>query len=109
MSIGVNLEVSDTKSDRFSPRGQFNLSGFSTPFKKNCIGLLIYINSDILSKTVKFPDSPSNIQVILVEVNLKKQKRLVVAIYTSPSQRKNYVINELIEILDKSGDPMKTL
>ena len=59
------------------------------------------MNSNISSKVLKIPDCPSDIQVITVEVNLKKQKWLVIAIYIPPSQCKNYFITELIKILDK--------
>ena len=59
------------------------------------------MNSRIASKVLKFPDCPSDIQVIPVEINLKKQKWLVIAIYTPPSQCKDYFITELIKILDK--------
>ena len=49
---------------------------------------------------LKVPDCPSDIQVMPVEINYKKQKWLVVAIYT-PSQCKNYFITELTKILCK--------
>ena len=55
-------------------------------------GLLIYVNSNILSIVLKIPDYLSNIQVIPVEIILKKQKWLVIATYTPPSQSKNYFI-----------------
>ena len=44
---------------------------------------------------LKFPDCPSDIKVISVEINLKKHERLIVAIYTPPSQCKHYFISEL--------------
>lgn len=50
---------------------------------------------------LKIPNCPSNIQVMSVEINLKKQKWLVMAICIPPSQCKNYFINELNKILDK--------
>ena len=59
------------------------------------------MNSNIPSKVLKIPDCPSDIQVIPVEINLKKQKWLVIAIFTPPSQCKNYFITELTKILDK--------
>ena len=59
------------------------------------------MNSNIPSKVLKVSDCPSDNQVMPVEINLKKQKWLLVAIYTPPSQCRNYFITELTEILDK--------
>ena len=59
------------------------------------------MNSNIPSKLLEIPDCSSDIQVIPVEINLKKQKWLVVAIYTPPPQCKSYFITELTKILDK--------
>ena len=99
------LAVSETKLDSSFPTGQFNLPGFRTTYRKDVSGkiggLLIYVNSNIPSKVLKVSDCPSEIQVIPVEINLKKQKWFLVAIYTPPSQCKNYFITELTEILDK--------
>ena len=44
---------------------------------------------------------PSDVQVIPAEISIKKQKWLVVIIYTQLSQYKNYFITELTKILDK--------
>ena len=70
------LAVSETKLDSSFPTGQFNLPGFKTPYRKGLSGksggLLVYVNSNITSKVLKIPDCPSNIQVIPVEINLKK-------------------------------------
>ena len=56
--------------------------------------LLLYINGDIR-------DCPSDIQILQVEMNLKKQKWLVIAIYTPLLQCKSYFITELTKVLDK--------
>ena len=56
---------------------------------------------NIPSKVLKIPDSPGDIQVIPLEINLKKQKWLVIATYTPLSQCKNYFITELTKIFDK--------
>ena len=97
--------VSETKLDSCFPTRQFNLPGFRTPFRKDLSeksgGLLVYVNSNIPSKILKIPDCPNDTQVIPVEINLKKQKWLVIAIYTPPYQCKNYFLTELTKILDK--------
>ena len=69
------------------PTEQFNLPKFRTPYRKGISGksegLLVYVNSNIPYKVLKIPDGSSDIQVIPVEINLKKQKWLVVAIYNA--------------------------
>ena len=50
---------------------------------------------------LKIPDYPSDTRVIPTEINLKKQKWLVVAIYTPPSKWKSNFIIGLTKILDK--------
>ena len=103
--FSTSLTVSETKLDSYFPTGQFNLSGLRTPYRKDLSaksgGLLVYVNSNIPSKVLKIPDCPSNIQVIPVQINLKKEKWLVIAIYTPPSHCKNYFITKLTKILDK--------
>ena len=59
------------------------------------------MNSNIPSKVLKIPDCPSDIQVIPVEINLKKKRWLVIAIHTPPSQWRNYFITQLTKILDR--------
>ena len=91
------LAVSETKSDRSFPTGQFNFPGFRTPFRKDLSGksggLLVWMNSNIPSKMLKISDCSNDVQVIPVEINLKKQKWLVIAIYTSPSTTKSNIGN----------------
>ena len=50
---------------------------------------------------LKNPDCSSNIQVIPVEINLKKQNWLVIVIYALPSQFKKYSITKLTKVSDK--------
>ena len=99
------LAVNLTKLDSSFPKGQFNIPGFRALYRQDVSrkrgGLLFYVNSCIPFKVLKVPDCPKDIQMIPVEINLKKQKWLVIAIYTPPSQCKNYFITELTKILDK--------
>ena len=59
------------------------------------------MKSNIPTKKLIIPDCPSNIHMIPVDINLKKQKWLVVAIHAPPSQCKNYFIAELTKMLGK--------
>ena len=60
------------------------------------------MDSKIPSKGLKVPHCASDIQVITFEINLKKQKWLVVAIYRTQSSCKNYFITELTKISGSS-------
>ena len=72
------LTVSETKLNSYFPTDQFNLPKFRTPYRKGISGksegLLVYVNSNIPCKVLKVPDCSSDIQVIPVKINLKKQK-----------------------------------
>ena len=90
------LAVSETKIDNYFPTKYFNLAGYRIPYRKDLSGmsggLLVNVKSNIPSKMLKVPDCPSDIQVMPVEINLKKLNWLVIAIYTPPSQCRNYFI-----------------
>ena len=64
-------------------------------------GILVYVNGDILSRMISIRDCPSDIQILPVEMNLKKRKWLLVAICAPPSQCKSYFITVLTKVLDK--------
>ena len=66
------------------------------------------MNSNISSKVLKIPDCPIDIQVMPVEINLNKQKWLAIAIFTSPSQFKNYFITYLTKLLGKCRGSYET-
>ena len=59
------------------------------------------MNSNIPSKVLKIPDCFNDIQLVPVEINLKKQKWLFITTSAPPSQCNNYFIIELTKILDK--------
>ena len=60
------------------------------------------MDSKIPTKGLKVPHCASDIQVITFEINLKKQKWLVVAIYRTQSSCKNYFITEFTKISGSS-------
>ena len=51
-------------------------------------GFLVYVNGDIPSIMISIRNCPSDIQILPVVMNLRKQNLLVVAIYTPPLQCK---------------------
>ena len=63
---------------------------------------MIYIRDDIPSKQLEF-FIPFDIECILIEVNLRKSKWLLVGCYHPPSQSDEYFFHHLGCILDKVG------
>ena len=95
--IDNNLDIfatAKTKLDSSFPESHFVLSGMRKPFRLDVTsrkgGLLVFVNNDIPSKYLRSFDLPGDIHVILLEINLKQRKLLVVSIYRPPDQNLDY-------------------
>ena len=68
--------VSETKLDDSLPVSQFNVDGFSTPFRldrnKNGRGIILYIRSYIIASEVTSFTFPNDIKAFFIEMNLLK-------------------------------------
>ena len=62
--------------------------------------MLVYIEFLLPSRTMSNFKLPENIQVILFELNLRKEKWLLVSIYKSPLQSNKYLYDTLNDLLD---------
>ena len=71
------LLISETKLDESLPTAQFQMKGFSVPYRYDRNGkgggLLLYIREDIQSKLL-ISKSKCNIETLSVAVNLRKRK-----------------------------------
>ena len=98
------LCVAETKIDDSFPEAQFVLDGYRKPFRLDISastgGLLTYVNSKIPSRQLFSFSLPSDIQCIAIELNLRKQKWLVLSIYRNPSQNLKYFLDNLTALLD---------
>ena len=63
-------------------------------------GLLVYIKSQLPSKLVSTHNISNDIQVILFELNLRKEKWMFMCIYKPPRQKNRYLIENLSSIAD---------
>ena len=63
-------------------------------------GLLVYIKSSLLYEMLTKFKLPNNIQIIPFELNLKKDKWLLVRIYKPTSQNNQYFVSILSDLLD---------
>ena len=77
------LMISETKIDDSLPKGQFQIKGFSDPFRvdRNCHGggTLLYAREDIPVKLLSVEPLPT--KCFFVEINLRKRKWLVCCSY----------------------------
>ena len=98
------LAIAETKLDDSFPEGQFLLSTYKQPYRLDISeksgGLLVYVNSDIPSRHLTDISFPDDIQAVPIELNLRKQKWLIILLYTPPSQNKEYFLSHMTNIID---------
>ena len=93
-----------TKIDESFPTAQFLLSGYHKPYRLDISdkqgGLLIYIKAHLPSRLLSNHISPKDIQEIPFELNLRKEKWMLVCIYRPPKQDSQYFFENLSLIID---------
>ena len=81
------LLISETKIDDTFPSSQFQISGFSTPFRldrtQNGGGIMLYVREAIPAKRIHSNIISENFECFFVEINLYKKKWLIVSTYNS--------------------------
>ena len=87
--------ISETKIDSTFPESQFHCQGYTRPFRRDrslgAGGLLLYINDDIPSVQKNDHPAPNDVEIVCVEINLRKQKWLITGIYRPP-QHEHYIL-----------------
>ena len=105
--VSTNLDVfliSETKIDSSFPEAQFLHDGYSKPHRKDrslCGGrLLMYMDDNIPSRILNQHTIPDDVEIMCVEINLKKQKWITIGIYRPPSMNERYFIDHLGRVID---------
>ena len=96
------LIVGETRVDDTFSNNQFNIDSFSKPYRmdRNRFGgeVMIFIREDILNKVVFKHTFPDDIESMLIEINLKNSKFLLLGGYRPPRQSDIYIfLKQLIE------------
>ena len=106
------LVITESKLDQSFPESQFFINRFSKPFRKDRNrhggGFLMYIKEDIPQKELSF-NLPSDIEIIIIELNINKIKWLVCGCYHPPSQSDEYFFYHLGKVLDNFSKNMIAL
>ena len=96
--------LSETKLDDSFPTSQFLIEGFQKPFRVDRDryggGTLIYINEQIPSKQLNKHNLPEDIEAMLIELNFKKTKWLLLGTCHPPNQTDEYFFRNISNALD---------
>ena len=91
--------LSETKLDDSFTTAQFCVEGYHTPFRKdrhkNGGGLMFLVNQNLIVTEKKIKSLPEDIEAIFLELNLRKQKLIIVGVYRPPTQPVEYFISNL--------------
>ena len=94
--------VVETKIDGSFPSSQFVLSGFKSPYRLDVTdksgGLLTFVKSDIPSRQLS-ASLPNDVQILSIELNLRKSKWLLLSVYRPPKQGCKYFLDKLSECI----------
>ena len=100
------LAIAETKIDELFPTAQFLLVGYHSPYRidksPKSGGILVYVKSSIPSCQLNFPTLSYKIQAIPFELNLRKEKWLVISIYRPPLESLICFLDSLTNMMDFS-------
>ena len=98
------LVLSETKLDDTYMSNQFQIEGFSIPFRadRNAHGggLLIYVRDGIPCKILTNQELPSNVDAIFIEFNLNNSKWLLMGGYTPHTDSISYFLSHISKVID---------
>ena len=96
--------IAETKIDQSYPESQFCIPGYRKPYRLDISdksgGLLVYVKETLPSRLLTKFKIPPDLQIIPIEINLRKSKWLVVSIYRPPGTEISYFIENITKLLD---------
>ena len=102
------VSIAETKIDASFPSAQFVFEGYHWAYRLDKSGksggILVHVKSSIPSRRLSCENLCNSIQAVPFEINLRKEKWLVIPIYRLPSQNNEYFLNNLTKITDFFAD-----
>ena len=96
--------ISETKIDDSFTETQFLYKGYSKPHRKDrklgAGGLLLYVNENIPNRELTEHTLSDDVEIMCVEINLKKQKWVLIGIYRPPNMNERYFLDHLSRVID---------
>lgn len=96
------LLLTETKVDESFTDAQFKLDNYAILRKDrngHGGGILLYINENIPFKVLRKYTLPDDIEVLVVEINLRKRKWLLIGAYKPPLQKNYYFLTQIANVL----------
>ena len=100
--INNNIDIvmlAETKLDESHHIGEFISAGYKVPYRFDVSefegGLLVYVREDIPTKRIILQSIADDIQHITFELNLRKQKWLILSIYRPPKTKPDHFIEQI--------------
>lgn len=98
------LCIAESKLDSSFSEAQFRVQGFKQPFRLDVSdksgGLLLYAREELSVRKLQCPHLHKDIQCIIVELNLRKQKWLLISVYRNPKQQIRFFLEEISKLID---------
>ena len=102
------ISIAETKIDASFPSIQFVFEGYHSPYRlevsNRSAGIIAYVKSSIPSRRLSCDNLCDSIWAIPFEINLRKEKWVVISIYRPPSHNSEYFLNNLTKMIDHSTD-----
>ena len=96
--------IGETKLDSSFPDAQFFIEGYNKPLRLDVSGrsgrLSVFTKSHLPTRQLTKLKIPMDIQIIIIELHLRKEKWLVVLVYKPPAQDTTYLLYWLSQIID---------
>ena len=97
------LVVGETKLDDSFPQNQFKISGFSLPYRldrnRNEDGVMISVREELPSKGLLQHIFPNDIEALVIEINLRKTKFLLLGWYSPSFQSQNCFFDSITKCI----------
>ena len=102
------VSIAETKLGASFSSAQFTLEGYRTSYRLDLNdksnGIFIYAKSSIALRCLSYEELCISIQDILFEINLRKEKWLVISVYRPSLQNSEYFLNFLTKVIDYFGN-----
>ena len=93
------LMISESKFDGTFPSSQFQIYSFRTPYRLDRndtgVGILLFVRENLITKLLSRLSFPHDIEILFIELNLRKKKSQICWCYNPHKDLINYHLQKL--------------